>query len=321
MASALLGYTAGTPQIGRCKCKCPPNIISESRTQLLSLPPTLPQRRRGLPVRTQAALQTQTTTDVFEETQQKFNKLVAQAPGMRTVAAKKLQELTEELLKEEAAANVDVEIDPFEKIKLGFLAFKQQHFLKNPDKFNKLAAGQSPKFMVIACSDSRVCPSNTLGFQPGEAFVVRNVANMIPPWEENGFPGTSAALEYAVLHLKVEHILVIGHSRCGGIKALMSMPDEGPKATDFIESWIGIGKPARSRTKSFASALEFDKQCTHCEKESVNTSLANLLTFPWVKDHVSRGKLFLHGGYYDFVEGSFERWTLDFKTTHVEKLA
>eukprot|EP01018_Ginkgo_biloba_P029679 Gb_20769 [translate_table: standard] len=179
-----------------------------------------------------------------------------ESPGLRPVAAKKLQELIEELVEGNKEVSVSIDLDPFEKIRHRFLTFKQQHFLKKREHFNKLAAGQSPKFMVIACSDSRVCPSNTLGFQPGEAFVVRNVANLVPPWKENGFPGTSAALEFAVLYLKarfpsmimnfcelnhrrctfcslsnflhhVEHILVIGHSCCGGIRALMSMPDEG----------------------------------------------------------------------------------------------
>ncbi|KAJ7570492.1 hypothetical protein O6H91_01G122000 [Diphasiastrum complanatum] len=192
-------------------------------------------------------------------------------------------------------------------------------FRKKPDLWSKLAEGQSPKFMVIACSDSRVCPTEVLGFQPGEAFVVRNVANLVPTWEKSGYPGTSAALEYAVLYLKVENILVIGHSRCGGIKALMSQQDGAAPWSNFIESWIEIGQPARAHVKAANASADLDQLCSHCEKESVNLSLTNLLTFPWVKEAVSSQKLALHGGYFNFVEGSFEYWTLDAKTSDVAK--
>ncbi|KAH9308318.1 hypothetical protein KI387_036229, partial [Taxus chinensis] len=213
-----------------------------------------------------SAQQQQLTTDQFDRTHQRFLKLVKEIPGLRRVAARKLQELTEELANGIEEASVNIASDPFEKIKNRFLTFKQQHFLKKPDHFAKLATSQSPKFMVIACSDSRVCPSNILGFQPGEAFVIRTIANLVPPWKENGFPATSAALEFAVLSLQVEHILVIGHSRCGGIRALMSMSDDGTISSDFIESWMTIGKPARLRTKSFAAHQHFDQQCSQCEK-------------------------------------------------------
>ncbi|THG03116.1 hypothetical protein TEA_001292 [Camellia sinensis var. sinensis] len=128
------------------------------------------------------------------------------------------------------------------------------------------------QFMVIACADSRVCPSYILGFQPGEAFVVRNVANLVPPFE-NGPSETNAALEFSVNSLEVENILVIGHSCCGGIRALMSVQD----------------------------------------KESINRSLVNLLTYPWIEERVTKGVLSIHGGYYDFVDCTLEKWTLDYQ--------
>ncbi|KAJ6419230.1 hypothetical protein OIU84_029358 [Salix udensis] len=174
--------------------------------------------------------------------------------------------------------------------------------------YEKLATGQAPKFMVIACADSRVCPSSVLGFQPGEAFVVRNVANMVPPYE-NGPTETNAALEFAVNSLKVENILVIGHSRCGGIRALMSMHDD-VEPSGLIGSWVSVGMNARVKTKAATHLLNFDQQCKHCEKESVNCSLVNLLSYPWVEEKVRNGELNIHGGYYDFVDCSFEKWTL-----------
>eukprot|EP01018_Ginkgo_biloba_P023254 Gb_39500 [translate_table: standard] len=260
-------------------------------------------RIQGLKIR--PPCEAEITNDSFEESQHQLTNLIRVSPGLRPIAAKKLRKLLDELLNGEESEPPSTDSDPFEKIKHGFLRFKQQQFLKKPDLFKKLSTGQNPKMMVIACSDSRVCPSNILGFKPGEAFVVRNVANLIPPWKE------------------VEHILIIGHSRCGGIKALMSMTDEGNKSSNnFIEDWIEIGKTARLQTKSVAANLDIDQQCSHCEKESVKQSLMNLITFPWIKERVSEDKLFLHGAHYNFVDCSFERWTLkDFKSVSVQKLS
>ncbi|KAK9677421.1 hypothetical protein RND81_11G142200 [Saponaria officinalis] len=200
--------------------------------------------------------------------------------------------------------------DPFCSLKQNFLSFKRDKYLENMEHFQNLANIQTPKFTVIACADSRVCPSNILGFQPGDAFIVRQVANLVPPFE-SGPTETKAALEFSVNALEVENILVIGHSRCGGIRALMSMEDE-EDSRSFIRSWVFVGKNARVSTKSMTSNLSLDQQCRHCEKESINHSLMNLLTYPWIKERVTTGKLSLHGGYYDFVDCTFEKWTLDY---------
>ncbi|MQL95608.1 hypothetical protein Taro_028279 [Colocasia esculenta] len=182
---------------------------------------------------------------------------------------------------------------------------------ENPVQFHNLAEAQAPKFMVIACADSRVCPSNVLGFQPGEAFTVRNVANLVPPFQ-HGPSETNAALEFAVNSLEVGNILVVGHSRCGGIQALMSMK-EGADSRSFIKDWVSIGKSARLSTKAAAGNQSFEMQCKHCEKESINGSLLNLLTYPWIERRVIEGKLSIHGGYYDFVDCTFEKWTLVYR--------
>lgn len=203
-------------------------------------------------------------------------------------------------------------VDPFMGMESRFLKFKKHNFLENSAHFQKLAEAQAPKFMVIACADSRVCPSNILGFQPGEAFTVRNVANLVPPFE-NGPSETNAALEFSVNTLEVGNILVIGHSCCGGIRALMSMQDEDDSSGSFIRDWVVTGKSAKLRTKAAAANLSFEQQCRHCEKESVNRSLLNLLTYPWIEKRVSEGILSLHGGYYDFVKCTFQKWTLDYE--------
>ncbi|KAJ9166479.1 hypothetical protein P3X46_021227 [Hevea brasiliensis] len=198
----------------------------------------------------------------------------------------------------------------FDEMKRRFLNFKKHKYLEEVEHFQTLAEVQSPKFMVIACVDSRVCPSNVLGFKPGEAFMVRNVANIVPPLE-NGPTETNAALEFAVNTLEVENIFVIGHSNCAGIQALMSMQDE--KNHSFVEKWVATAKVAKLRTKADASGLSFDQQCKHCEKESINCSLLNLLTYPWIEEKVRKEMLSVHGGYYDFLNCTFEKWTLDFK--------
>ncbi|GAA0169970.1 dehydratase [Lithospermum erythrorhizon] len=110
----------------------------------------------------------------------------------------------------------------------------------------------------------------------------------------------------------VENILVIGHSRCGGIKGLMSIPDDGTTNSDFIEDWVKICLPAKSKVKSECSNLHIDEQCTNLEKEAVNISLGNLLTYPFVREAVTNNTLELKGGHYDFVQGAFETWSLDF---------
>lgn len=240
-------------------------------------------------------------------------------PRLELKASKEPPGLTQPLdnSRLESLAETENVCDLFEDLKHRFLRFKKRKFQENLEHFQNLAQGQAPKFLIIACADSRVCPSNILGFQPGEAFVVRNVANLVPTFE-SGPTETNAALEFAVNTLKVENILVIGHSCCGGIRALMSMQDE-EESSSFIKSWVVVGKNARLITKSAASNLSFDQQCRHCEKESVNHSLLNLLTYPWIEEKVARGELFVHGGYYDFVDCTFEKWTLDYEGGNLEK--
>uniref|UniRef100_A0A6N2LSR1 Carbonic anhydrase n=1 Tax=Salix viminalis TaxID=40686 RepID=A0A6N2LSR1_SALVM len=159
-----------------------------------------------------------------------------------------------------------------------------------PELFSELAEHQTPKFLVFACCDSRVSPSNILDFQPGEAFVFRNIANLVPPFNQ------------------VENILVIGHSRCGGIDRLMELPEDGSTDNDFIDDWVQIGLPAKAKVKAEFGHLPLDEQKRECEKEAVNLSLTNLQTYPYVRERMARKALALRGGYYDFVEGCFKLW-------------
>ncbi|KAG6758984.1 hypothetical protein POTOM_035447 [Populus tomentosa] len=228
----------------------------------------------------------------YEDAIAGLSKLLSEKADLGSVAAAKIKQITAEL---EAASSKG--FDPVERIKTGFAHFRTEKYEKNPDLYGALAKGQSPKFMVFACSDSRVCPSHILNFQPGEAFVIRNIANMVPPYD------------------KVENIVVIGHSCCGGIKGLMSIPDDGSTASDFIENWVKICSAAKSTVAKKAGSLSFEDQCHNCEKamqEAVNVSLGNLLTYPFVRDAVVNDAVSLKGAHYNFVKGTFELWDLDF---------
>ncbi|KAH9773266.1 Beta carbonic anhydrase 4 [Citrus sinensis] len=245
--------------------------------------------------------------DAYEDAIAGLTKLLSEKSDLEGIAAAKIKQITADL---EAAGSRD--IDPAERMKTGFIQFRTEKYEKNPDLYGALAKGQSPKFLVFACSDSRVCPSHILNFQPGEAFMVRNIANMVPPYDQKKYSGAGAAIEYAVLHLKVENIVVIGHSCCGGIKGLMSIPDNGTTASDFIEEWVKICSSAKSKVKKECNDLSFEEQCKNCEKEAVNVSLGNLLTYPFVRESVVKNTLALKGAHYDFVNGKFELWDLDF---------
>ncbi len=245
----------------------------------------------------------------YEEAVEALKKLVIEKEELKPVAAAKVEEIRAQLSTPSGTKPID---DLSERMKDGFIFFKREKYEKNPALYGELAKGQSPKYMVFACSDSRVCPSHVLDFQPGEAFVVRNVANMVPGFDQTKYAGIGSAVEYAVLHLKVSTIVVIGHSACGGIKGLMSFPFDGNYSTDFIEEWVKIGLPAKKKVLSECKDLDFGAQCSSCEKEAVNVSLGNLLTYPFVRDGLVKKTLSLKGGYYDFIKGSFELWGLDF---------
>ncbi|XP_020203206.1 carbonic anhydrase, chloroplastic isoform X1 [Cajanus cajan] len=246
----------------------------------------------------------------YEQAIEELQKLLREKGELRASAAERVEQITASLGTSSSDGIPSSEAS--DRIKSGFLYFKKEKYDKSPALYGELAKGQSPKFMVFACSDSRVCPSHVLDFQPGEAFVVRNVANIVPPYDQSKYSGAGAAIEYAVLHLKVSNIVVIGHSACGGIKGLLSFPYDGTYSTDFIEEWVKIGLPAKAKVKAQHANAPFAELCTHCEKEAVNVSLGNLLTYPFVRDGLVNNTLALKGGYYDFVKGSFELWGLHF---------
>lgn len=186
----------------------------------------------------------------------------------------------------------------------GHRNFYQKYFIDEPETYRKLVEeGQSPRFLVIACSDSRVDPSIVLGAKPGDIFVIRNVANLVPPYENDEYQchGTSAAIEYAVKHLKVENIIVFGHSRCGGIKALI---EDEENDHSFIDNWLYIAKDAK--TEALSKHQDKEHACELCEKEGIRVSLKNLISFPFISAAVKERRLQLHGWYFCMEKGAIE---------------
>lgn len=199
-----------------------------------------------------------------------------------------------------------------EKFIDGFAAFKRTYYDQKHELFDELVKGQHPRSLLIGCCDSRVDPSQLMGAEPGEIFISRNVANLVPPCapSDHGHHGVSAAIQFAVQSLKVERVIVLGHSRCGGIRALMESAetDEQPRdahdsGLDFVGGWVQIAQPARRKTREVYGHVPFEMQCRICEKSSILNSLNNLMTFPWVREAVEAGRLTLHGWYFDLERG------------------
>lgn len=186
----------------------------------------------------------------------------------------------------------------------GYYRFRGTEWLEERERWAELAEGQSPKVMVIACSDSRVEPATIFGSRPGEVFVVRNVANLVPPFETTpGRHGVSAALEFAVTVLKVEEIVVLGHGACGGVKAALAgdLKHAEPGQGGFVASWINLLDDARE--KVISEHGQGPEGQTALEQEGVRTSLKNLMTFPFVKERVEEGTLRLHGAVFAIKDG------------------
>jgi len=187
-----------------------------------------------------------------------------------------------------------------------FQRFKFRHFAPNQDHYEELATyGQNPDTMIISCCDSRVEPELIFNAMPGEMFVVRNVANLVPPYETSGrYHGVSTAIEFAVMNLRVKHIVVLGHSGCGGVKAALDKSAAIETEAQFISRWMSMLDEsrltvlARHQTKSHADRVRA------LELEGIKSSIRNLRTFPFVKDLEDKGRLTLHGSHFDIATGA-----------------
>jgi carbonic anhydrase len=187
----------------------------------------------------------------------------------------------------------------------GYRRFRENGWKRERERWSELAEGQSPKVMVLACSDSRTDPTQIFDARPGQMFVVRNVANLAPPFEtSHGYHGVSAALEFAVTQLEVEAVLVLGHGSCGGCAAALTgqFDDADHGEGHFIAAWVDMLKDAADEIRARNDELN-EEAFLAMERGAVKVSLANLRTFPWVIEREAAGRLTLHGGHFSISEG------------------
>jgi carbonic anhydrase len=195
------------------------------------------------------------------------------------------------------------------KLLEGFRRFRERHFEHNDSLYQQLVKeGQSPKTLVVACCDSRVDPALVFDCDPGDLFVIRNVANLVPPLEgHSGHHGTTAAIEYGVSTLGVRHIIVLGHAQCGGINALVKTGGVGTTGS-YIDDWMCLVESARAEVMAELPNATLSEHERACERRAILVSLGNLMTFPWIRERVERGELHLHGWYFDIKHGQLLRY-------------
>lgn len=190
------------------------------------------------------------------------------------------------------------------RLYVGFKRFRTKYFEGENSLYQKLAlSGQTPATLIIGCTDSRVDPALLSSSEPGDLFVVRNVGNLVPPCDQTGagFHGVSSAIEFAVVNLKVKNIIILGHQKCGGVRALMAGVENEPPS--FINSWVSIADEAKQKVLSELPDASLEEQCSACELESIRISMRNLRTFPFVRKAIEQNQLDLIGAYFDIEQG------------------
>lgn len=189
----------------------------------------------------------------------------------------------------------------------GHQKFREQYFEHDRALYDDLLKkGQKPRYIVISCSDSRVDPSILMNCQPGDLFVIRNVANLVPPCEmDSHYHGTSAALEFGICGLEIKHVIILGHSHCSGIMALLERHKRNntPIENSFLSKWMELANSACQYTLSHCPNHPILEQADMCGKRSILNSLENLNTFSWITERVKNGSLFLHAWYFDLSTG------------------
>ncbi|NBC21698.1 MAG: carbonic anhydrase [Alphaproteobacteria bacterium] len=186
----------------------------------------------------------------------------------------------------------------------GYRRFRERSWAVEKHFYQELDSGQHPGVMVIGCADSRVDPAKIFDLVPGQAFVLRNVANLVPPYEEGGgLHGVSAALEFAVRALNVSYILVMGHQGCGGIRAALDTPPGSEPSGEFIAPWVEIIGAIRDRVMQENPGASREELSARLEFEAIRGSLDNLMTFPFVREAVEADRLALRGGLFTIATG------------------
>lgn len=194
--------------------------------------------------------------------------------------------------------------DEVKKLVDGFHKFRTKYFVKDTDLYDHLnTGGQAPKTLLIGCSDSRVDPALLTQAKPGDIFVIRNVANLVPPYEiGGGFHGVSSAVEFAVKNLKVENIIVLGHEQCGGINALLTGTHDNT-APSFISSWVRIAAEAKIEVLNEMPNAPLKDQLNACAKKAILISIENLMSFPFIQERLKSHELKIYGWFFDLEVG------------------
>lgn len=190
--------------------------------------------------------------------------------------------------------------DALHRLIAGFGRFRHSHFEADHELYDRLLDGQRPEVMVIACSDSRTDPAIICGAQPGELFVVRNVAALVPPHDPDGRPhGTASAIEFGIVALGVRHVVVLGHSFCAGVRCLLDH-DHGAQRFDYVSDWVEVAREVRAEMDGLVTEAERLLVARRAEQAAVLASLRHLATYPFVAERVAAGRLALHGWYFHF---------------------
>lgn len=201
----------------------------------------------------------------------------------------------------------------------GFKRFQHHYFDRNPELYDRLfTEGQRPQALMVACCDSRCDPGMLTDSEPGDMFVVRNVANLVPPYiQAVSYAGTTSAIAFAICNLEVAHVIVMGHARCGGIRALMENKQPGCDEEQLIAKWLGIAADARQQVLKELPGKSQEIQARACEQAAILKSLENLMSYPWISRRVNEGKLALHGWYFDMENGTLMQYNNDAGEFHV----
>lgn len=202
----------------------------------------------------------------------------------------------------------------------GYKKFRENHFKCEDSTFQELVRqGQKPKALVIACSDSRVDPALVLNSQPGDLFVIRNVANLVPPYEsdDQSYHGTSAALEFGISVLEIQQIILFGHTQCGGIQSLLEHSHEkcGPKS--FLTKWMQLATSAHDAIVDYHDQDSFEAKIILCGQYSLINSLKNLATFPWIAERIGLGTLEIRAWNFHMAKGILEEYDAERNTFKV----